>query len=151
MKLLPTLIYAGCLVSATRHMVRCIKGYIMHPNRVNSLYQLCLVISSGGNAYIFPDVAVFCFDHTEMEVLINHLKLDYTNIYEARSGQIRSYNYYLWPTAEFRQDRKRFSFYGNFITREVRSLDRLPFDEETNKRFAQDVRRLLKHRIRVIE
>lgn len=142
MKKLSSFIYGVCLVAAIRHALSVVKRIIMHPMVLYQQMQICLRIDTPDARYLVLDAAVMYRYRSEMINVLNSLTFQYKYMFSIDHG-IYEVHYNALCVQLLTSD--------HFARNKTCTLDTLPFHKETATRMANDVRRLLKHRIRVIE
>ncbi len=141
MKKLSSFIYGVCLVAAIRHAVSVMKRSIMHPMVLYQQSQICLSIDTLDARYLVLDAAVMYRYSSEMMNVLNSLTYQYKYMFNFNHG-IYEVHYNALCVPILTSD--------HFARNKTCTLDTLPFHKETATRMANDVRKLLKHRITVI-
>ena len=143
MKKLSSFIYGVCLVAAIRHALSVVKRSIMHPMVLYHQLQICLRIDTPDARYLVLDAVVMYRYSSEMINVLNSLTYQYKYMFNFDHGGIYEVHYNALCVPILTSD--------HFARNKTCTLDTLPFHKETATRMANEVRRLLKHRIRVIE
>lgn len=147
MKKLSSFIYGVCLVAAIRHALSVMKRSIMHPMVLYQQMQICLRIDTPDARYLVLDAAVMYRYSSEMMNVLNSLTFQYKYMFSIDHG-IYEVHYNALCVQLLKIDLLTID---HFAGNKTCTLDTLPFHKETATRMANDVRRLLKHRMRVIE
>ena len=140
MKKLGALIYGVFLVTAVRHAYRLIRRGAMHPVVLYQQVQVCLIIDMYYESILVKDASVLCEYCDEMQYVTDYLSVHYKYMFNISHGIVRV--------------RYRSLVIGSISiyllqNYKIDTLNTLPFSQETTQRMASDVRKILKHRVKV--
>lgn len=145
---LSVIIYGCFLVATIRHVLLGCRRLMMHPMRLFMLTQWSLVIDfmCDERRFIVCDATVFRFDGIEMRNLLIYLSSMYRYVFDDETGTVVRISYNYRP---FQLLHKSGSAFNRWKSYKLCTLDTLPFNSKINEKFAKDVRRILKSRVRV--